>query len=82
MTTPSEIAAIAKRTRLGLAITQEELAMAAGTGLRFIKDLERGKPTCEIGKALEVLSALGIRITLAPPLQDVNRQAQNDRELA
>jgi hypothetical protein len=30
-------------------------------------DLEKGKPTCEIGKALIVIQTLGIRITLTPP---------------
>ena len=41
--------------------------MTAGTGLRFIIDLERGKPTCHFGKALKVLSTLGIKIDLTPP---------------
>jgi hypothetical protein len=30
-------------------------------------DLEKGKPTCEIGKALTLVQTLGIRITLTPP---------------
>jgi hypothetical protein len=42
--------------------------MTAGTGLRFIIDLEKGKPTCEIGKALAVLSTLGIEVSLISPL--------------
>ena len=43
-------------------ITQKELAMTCGTGLRFIVDLERGKPTCQVGKTLQVLQALGLAI--------------------
>jgi len=35
--------------------------------LRFIIDLEKGKETCEIGKALTVLHTLGIKLTLMPP---------------
>lgn len=38
--------------------------MAAGTGLRFIIDLERGKPSCQTGKMLLVLQALGLSLTL------------------
>jgi HTH-type transcriptional regulator/antitoxin HipB len=34
--------------------------MTCGTGLRFIVDLEKGKPTCQIGKAIQVLQALGL----------------------
>lgn len=48
--------------RKQLKVTQRELAMTCGTGLRFIIDLEKGKPTCHIGKTLQVLQALGITI--------------------
>ncbi|MBJ6978090.1 type II toxin-antitoxin system Y4mF family antitoxin [Luteimonas sp. MC1895] len=46
-------------------LTQTELAGLAGTGPRFISDLERGKPTVEAGKVLDVLSVLGLRLLLA-----------------
>ena len=48
--------------RKQLKITQKELAMTCGTGLRFIVDLEKGKTTCQIGKTLQVLQALGLVI--------------------
>lgn len=54
----------AERKRLG--VTQKDLAMTAGTGLRFIIDLEAGKPTCQVGKALRVLKTLGLRVSLNP----------------
>lgn len=50
--------------RKSLDLTQQELAGAANTGLRFIVDLEKGKPTCEIGKVLQVLKALGLEIKI------------------
>lgn len=40
--------------------TQEELADLAGVGPRFISDIENGKDTAQLGKALLVLAALGI----------------------
>ncbi len=43
-------------------MTQADLAGASGLGVRFIGDLERGKPTCEIGKTLQVLTMLGIEL--------------------
>jgi len=46
--------------RRALKVTQKVLAMTCGTGLRFIVDLERGKPTCQTGKTLQVLQALGL----------------------
>lgn len=48
--------------RKQLKVTQKELAMTCGTGLRFIVDLEKGKPTCQIAKILQVLQALGLVI--------------------
>lgn len=44
----------AKRKEMGL--TQEEFATAAGTGIRFLSELERGKPTVQFEKALHVLN--------------------------
>ncbi len=48
--------------RKQLRVTQKELAMACGTGLRFIVDLEKGKPTCQTGKTLQVLQILGLAL--------------------
>ncbi len=44
-------------------LTQEDLAGITGTGRRFIVDLENGKCTAQIGKALHVLASLGITLT-------------------
>ena len=58
------IGRIVKNRRKELGLTQTELALTAGTGLRYIVDLEKGKPTIELEKALKVINALGIEITL------------------
>jgi len=50
--------------RKQLKVTQKNLAMTCGTGLRFVIDLEKGKPTCQIGKILQVLQDLGLRVEL------------------
>ena len=52
--------------RRQLKVTQKELAMSCGSGLRFIVDLEKGKHTCQIGKTLHVLQALGLSVELSP----------------
>lgn len=54
-------------------VTQADLALTSGTGLRFIIDLEKGKPTCQLGKVLTVLQTLGIDISLVPPAVDEAR---------
>jgi y4mF family transcriptional regulator len=42
--------------------TQVQLAAAANTGVRFIIDLEKGKSTVQLNKALHVADILGIKI--------------------
>jgi y4mF family transcriptional regulator len=64
---PAGIGALVRETRKKLNVTQENLALAAGTGLRFIIELEKGKETCQIGKVLTVLHTLGIKLTLTSP---------------
>ena len=46
--------------RRALGLTQEELATRCGVGKRFIVDLEAGKPTSQLGKALTAASEVGI----------------------
>jgi hypothetical protein len=46
--------------------------MTSGTGLRFIIELEKGKPTCQLSKVLTVLNTLGITIKLTSPATDKN----------
>lgn len=65
--TPESIGQIVRNTRKMLGVTQKALAMTSGTGLRFIIDLEKGKPTCQLGKVLIVLHTLGIKIDAIPP---------------
>jgi HTH-type transcriptional regulator/antitoxin HipB len=62
-----DLGRIVRETRKKLGVTQKALALTSGTGLRFVIELEKGKPTCEIGKALTVVQTLGIRIDLTPP---------------
>ena len=62
-----QIGEIVKWTRKNLGVTQADLALTSGTGLRFIIELERGKPTCQLEKTLTVLHTLGIRIELHLP---------------
>ncbi len=48
--------------RKALNMNQDDVALATGVGRRFIIDLESGKPSCQIGKALLVAEAVGLRL--------------------
>jgi HTH-type transcriptional regulator/antitoxin HipB len=65
--TTQQIGRLIRDTRKKLGVTQKALALTSGTGLRFVIDLEKGKETCEIGKALTTLHTLGIKLALTPP---------------
>ena len=47
----------AKRKLHGL--TQVELAERSGVGVRFVRELERGKPTVQLDKVNQVLALFG-----------------------
>ncbi len=65
--TPEQLGKIVRRTRKEMGVTQADLALTSGTGLRFIGELENGKVTCQIGKVLSVMQTLGIRLEVIPP---------------
>ena len=67
--TPSQIGQVIRTARKAMGLRQSELAGVANVGLRFIIDLEAGKPTAQLGKTLAVLDALGckLKIDLPPP---------------
>lgn len=65
--TPKDLGQIVRDTRKKLGVTQKDLALTSGTGLRFVIDLEKGKETCQIGKALTILQTLGIKLVVTPP---------------
>ena len=59
-----------QQVRKAQGMTQAELAAACGVGTRFIVDLEKGKPTCELGRSLTVAAMLGIQITAKEPASE------------
>ncbi|UEM25128.1 helix-turn-helix domain-containing protein (plasmid) [Skermanella mucosa] len=61
--TPGRFGSLVRLRRQALGMTQRDLALAVNVGERFIVDLESGKPTCQLGKALAVAKGLGIRLT-------------------
>ncbi len=70
--TPKQLGTIIRVRRKQLKVTQKDLALTCGTGLRFIIDLEKGKPTCHIGKSLQVIQALGLKLQISHPSTDTD----------
>jgi len=51
-----------KMKRAEVKLTQPELASKAGVGLRFIRDLEKGKKTVRMDKVNQVLYLFGAEL--------------------
>ena len=62
--TPADIGRAVAQARKSRKYSQQEFADLTGVGRRFISELESGKPTAEIGKVLQVLTALGLDLEL------------------
>jgi HTH-type transcriptional regulator/antitoxin HipB len=62
ISTSVEFGTAVGRARRALGLTQRELALAIGVGERFIVELEAGKPTAQLGKALAAAKAVGMRL--------------------
>jgi y4mF family transcriptional regulator len=62
--TAEEFGAAVREARKREHLTQRELALSVGTGERFIVDLENGKETVHLGKALHVAVSLGLKVEL------------------
>jgi DNA-binding XRE family transcriptional regulator len=61
--------------RKAAGLRQEDLALLANVGRRFVIDLEAGKPTCEIGRALQVAEVLRIRFVAAGAARETANEA-------
>lgn len=62
--TPTQLGAALRDARKARGLRQEDLALAAGVGRRFVGELEAGKPTVQLAGTLRVAAALGLCILL------------------
>jgi y4mF family transcriptional regulator len=51
-----------KKERKAVSLTQEDVALKAGVGLRFIRDLEQGKESLRLDKVNQVLALFGKQV--------------------
>ncbi|MDY5685278.1 MAG: helix-turn-helix transcriptional regulator [Prevotella sp.] len=64
METP--ISSFVKERRKIFNLTQMDLAEKSGVGLRFVRDLEQGKPTLRLDKVNQVLALFGHEVGAVP----------------
>jgi len=62
--TAEALGTLVRAQRKRLALNQRDIAGLGNTGNRFIVELERGKPTVQLQKALDVLDLLGLEVVV------------------
>jgi HTH-type transcriptional regulator/antitoxin HipB len=60
----ADLGSIVREQRHALNLRQVDLAGIGNTGNRLIVDIEKGKPTVQLQKVLEVLDLLGLELTV------------------
>ena len=74
--TPKDIGRIIRAKRKEIGVRQEAAAGLSGVGTKFLSQLENGKETAELGKALQVLKKMGLEVYIFPrsadPLKGLN----------
>jgi HTH-type transcriptional regulator / antitoxin HipB len=65
--TPDDLGAALRAARKARGLRLEDVALAAGVGVRFLSELERGKPSVRLEETLRVVTALGVQLQLEDP---------------
>lgn len=61
-----------RQHRKAMGLTQLDAAGLCGVGERFLSELERGKDSASVGKTLQVIKRLGLKVEIRgqPPLRE------------
>ena len=68
----NELSEFIKNKRKQAHLTQEELAERAGVGLRFVRELERGKSTLRLDKVDQILQLFGHKVGPIPAQRELD----------
>ena len=64
ITASKSLGLLIRKERKAQGLTQEQLAGLTGVGVRFVRELEAGKESCQLGRALQVAAALGLSVSV------------------
>jgi transcriptional regulator with XRE-family HTH domain len=62
ITSPQQLGLLIRATRKSQNVRLDDLAGSAGVGHVFAREVERGKPTVQVGRLLRLLAELGIEL--------------------
>jgi transcriptional regulator with XRE-family HTH domain len=64
---PQELGLLIRATRKQQKIRMDDVAGSAGVGHVFVREVERGKETVQLGRVMQLLSELGIELKADVP---------------
>ncbi|GLS31026.1 transcriptional regulator, XRE family [Mesorhizobium albiziae] len=64
ITDTESLGLLIRKERKAQKLTQEQLAGLTGVGVRFVRELEAGKESCQVGRALQVAASLGLTVSI------------------
>lgn len=62
-----DLGEVVRSVRKASGVRQDDVAGSVGVSHVFMRDLERGKETAQIGRALQVLQELGVKVSVEIP---------------
>lgn len=65
ITETKSLGLLIRKERKAQKLTQEQLAGLTGVGVRFVRELEAGKASCQLGLTLQVVAALGLSVSIS-----------------
>ncbi len=75
----SNLSSTVKMLRKQYKLTQEELSLKSGVGLRFVRDLEQGKKTLCLEKVNQLLDFFNYEMTPTPKVNDHHSPIINEQ---
>jgi transcriptional regulator with XRE-family HTH domain len=64
---PDQLGRLIRATRRAQKLRLDDTAGAVGVGHVFVRDVEHGKPTVQLGRVLQLLAELGIVLKVEVP---------------
>lgn len=61
-----QIGQLVRQRRKDAGLTLKDAAALSGVGVRFLSELERGKPTLQLGLVIRVLQLFGLELHVEP----------------
>ncbi len=65
----NNLSPIVKALRKQYNLTQEDLSLKSGVGLRFVRDLEQGKESLRLDKVNQLLDFFNYEVTASPKVK-------------